>query len=125
MLLSEQAYKKIDREVAKYPADQKQSAVIFPQYVVEHFDDLAQILLDRFTALGTCHAESCGKALCIVEIMIAHPGERQVGKRHVVVGQSVEPDSIRRSINAASRRQDARLSTGRSRRMYRGRMYRE
>lgn len=28
MLLSEQAYKKIDREVAKYPADQKQSAVM-------------------------------------------------------------------------------------------------
>ncbi|HSY28602.1 MAG TPA: NADH-quinone oxidoreductase subunit NuoE [Burkholderiaceae bacterium] len=28
MLLSEQAYKKIDREVAKYPTDQKQSAVM-------------------------------------------------------------------------------------------------
>ena len=28
MLLSEQTYKKIDREVAKYPADQKQSAVM-------------------------------------------------------------------------------------------------
>jgi len=28
MLLSEQAYKQIDREVAKYPADQKQSAII-------------------------------------------------------------------------------------------------
>ena len=28
MLLSEQAYKKIDREVAKFPADQKQSAVM-------------------------------------------------------------------------------------------------
>ncbi|HEV7815054.1 MAG TPA: NADH-quinone oxidoreductase subunit NuoE [Janthinobacterium sp.] len=28
MLLSEQSYKKIDREVAKYPADQKQSAVM-------------------------------------------------------------------------------------------------
>ncbi len=28
MLLSEQAYKKIDREIAKYPADQKQSAVM-------------------------------------------------------------------------------------------------
>jgi NADH-quinone oxidoreductase subunit E len=28
MLLSELAYKKIDREVAKYPADQKQSAVM-------------------------------------------------------------------------------------------------
>ena len=28
MLLSEQAYKKIDRELAKYPADQRQSAVI-------------------------------------------------------------------------------------------------
>ena len=28
MLLSEQAYKKIDREVAKFPTDQKQSAVM-------------------------------------------------------------------------------------------------
>ena len=28
MLLSEQAYKKIDREVAKFPPDQKQSAVM-------------------------------------------------------------------------------------------------
>lgn len=28
MLLSEQAYQKIDRELAKYPADQKQSAII-------------------------------------------------------------------------------------------------
>jgi NADH-quinone oxidoreductase subunit E len=28
MLLSEQAYKKIDREVAKFPAEQKQSAVM-------------------------------------------------------------------------------------------------
>ena len=28
MLLSEQAYKKIDREIAKFPLDQKQSAVM-------------------------------------------------------------------------------------------------
>lgn len=28
MLLSEQSYKKIDREIAKFPADQKQSAVM-------------------------------------------------------------------------------------------------
>ncbi|HEY0490293.1 MAG TPA: NAD(P)H-dependent oxidoreductase subunit E, partial [Telluria sp.] len=28
MLLSEQCYKKIDRELAKYPADQRQSAVM-------------------------------------------------------------------------------------------------
>jgi len=28
MVLSEQAYKKIDREIAKFPADQKQSAVM-------------------------------------------------------------------------------------------------
>jgi NADH-quinone oxidoreductase subunit E len=28
MLLSEQAYKKIDREIAKFPSDQKQSAVM-------------------------------------------------------------------------------------------------
>jgi NADH-quinone oxidoreductase subunit E len=28
MLLSEQAYKRIDREIAKFPADQKQSAVM-------------------------------------------------------------------------------------------------
>ncbi len=48
--------------------------------------------------------------------MIAHPGERQVGERHVVVGQSIEPDSIRRSINAASRRQhDALRGAGCSR----------
>ena len=28
MVLSEQAYKKMDREIAKFPADQKQSAVM-------------------------------------------------------------------------------------------------
>ena len=28
MLLSEQAYKRIDREIAKYPPDQKQSAIM-------------------------------------------------------------------------------------------------
>ena len=28
MLLTEQAYKKIDRELAKFPADQRQSAVM-------------------------------------------------------------------------------------------------
>ncbi|WP_210165375.1 hypothetical protein [Bradyrhizobium sp. URHD0069] len=44
--------------------------------------DLAQILLDRLTALGTRHAESGGKALCIAEVMIAHPDERQVDERH-------------------------------------------
>src|SRR3979490_1472440 len=83
---------------------------------IESWSDLAQILLGRLTALGTRHAESSGKALCIVEVMIAHPGERQVGERHVVVGQSIEPDSIRHSINAASRRQhDALRRAGRSR----------
>ena len=28
MLLSEQAYQKIDRELAKFPADQRQSAIM-------------------------------------------------------------------------------------------------
>src|SRR5260370_21290776 len=72
---------------------------------IESWSDLAQILLDRLTALGTRHAESSDKALCIIEVMIAHPGERQVGERHVIVGQSVESDSISHSISAPPRRQ--------------------
>src|SRR5260370_20220560 len=65
---------------------------------IEGWSDLAQILLDRFTALGTGHAESCGKALCIGEVMIAYPGQRQVGDRHFLVRHPIEPDSIRRSL---------------------------
>src|SRR5260370_27178765 len=72
---------------------------------IEGWSDLAQILLDRLTALGTRHAKSSHEALRIVEVMIAHPGERQVGDRHVVVRQSVEPYSIRRSVESASRGQ--------------------
>jgi hypothetical protein len=48
--------------------------------------------------------------------MIAHPGQRQIGEHHVIVGQSVKSDGIRRGINAASRRQrDALRCAGRSR----------
>jgi NADH-quinone oxidoreductase subunit E len=35
MLLSEQSYKKIDREVAKFPADQKQSAVMAALHIAQ------------------------------------------------------------------------------------------
>ena len=35
MLLSEQAYKKIDRELAKFPADQRQSAVMASLAIVQ------------------------------------------------------------------------------------------
>src|SRR5260370_8407688 len=68
---------------------------------IESWSDLAQILLDRLTALGTRHAESSDKALCIIEVMIAHPGERQVGERHVIVGQSIETKSIPHNLHPA------------------------
>src|SRR5206468_8585580 len=60
--------------------------------------------------------ESGDNALCIIEVMITNPGERQVGERHVLVGQAVKPDGISRSVDAASRRQhDALRRTGGSR----------
>ena len=36
MLLSEQAYKRIDRELTKFPADQKQSAVMAALAIAQH-----------------------------------------------------------------------------------------
>src|SRR6266446_5864734 len=80
---------------------------------IEGWSDLAQILLDRFTTLGTRHAESCGKALRIVEVMIAHTCELYVGERLFVVSQPLESDSIRLSTDAASRlHYDALLLSG-------------
>src|SRR5258708_19985553 len=61
---------------------------------IESWSDLAQILLDRLTALGTRHAESSGKALCIVEVMIAHPRHRHVADPPPAAAHSAHPPPI-------------------------------
>jgi NADH-quinone oxidoreductase subunit E len=50
MLLSEQAYKKIDRELAKFPADQKQSAVMAALAIAQ--DETAWLAPDVMQAVA-------------------------------------------------------------------------
>ena len=54
--------------------------------------DLAQVVGRRFRAFRAGDAEAGDIALSVVEIMIADPGQRQVSKRFVLVGQPVEGD---------------------------------
>ena len=47
------------------------------------------------------HAEAGDHALRVVEIMVADPGERQIGEHFVAVGQIVEGDGVARGGDAA------------------------
>ena len=52
--------------------------------------DLAQVARRRLGALRARHAEARDIALRIVEVVVADPGERQVGEHLVAIGQLVE-----------------------------------
>ena len=58
--------------------------------------ELAQVVGGGVGAFGTCHAEARHIALRIVEIVVADPGERQIGEHLVAVGQPVEGDGVAR-----------------------------
>ena len=51
---------------------------------------------------GTGGAETRDHALRVIEIVVADPGERQIGERHVVFSQLVESNRIGRGTNRAS-----------------------
>ena len=63
---------------------------------IERRADLAQIGHRGVGAFRAGHAEAGDQALRVVEIMIADPGERQIGERLVVLGQLVEGDGVGR-----------------------------
>ena len=56
--------------------------------------DLAQILHRRVGIFRAGHAEARHQPLRIIEIVIADPGERQIGEHDVVFVQLVERDGI-------------------------------
>ena len=56
--------------------------------------DLAQVGHRGIGALGAGHAEAGDQALRIVKVMIADPGQRQIGERHVLFGQVIEGDGV-------------------------------
>ena len=61
---------------------------------IEARPDLAQILRHRIGALGAVHAKPGDVALRVVEIVVAYPCKRQVGKHIVALVQSVELDGV-------------------------------
>jgi hypothetical protein len=61
--------------------------------------DLAEVARRRLRALRAGDAEAGDVALRVVEIVIADPGQRQVGERLVAVGQPVECDGVARGAN--------------------------
>ena len=63
--------------------------------------DLAQILGGRRRAFRAGHAEARDQALRVIEIVIADPGQREIGQHLVAIGQIVEGDSIARGRDAA------------------------
>ena len=68
--------------------------------------DLAQILLRPSRGpSGQAMAEARDKALRVVQIVVADPGQRQVGERHVVFGELIEFHSVGCGVNAPLCRQ--------------------
>ena len=67
--------------------------------------DLAEVRHRGVAALRARHAEARDQALRVVEIMIADPGERQIGQRLVLLRQVVEGDRVGARADAALRRQ--------------------
>ena len=70
---------------------------------IEGRPDLAQIVRDRLLAFRAVHAEAGNVALRVIEVVIADPGERQVGKYAVTFRQTVEADGIGRRIDGIDR----------------------
>ena len=63
--------------------------------------DLAQIVLRGVGAFGAGHAEAGDETLGVVEIMVADPGQRQVGQHLVAIGQLVERHGVAGGGDAA------------------------
>ena len=63
--------------------------------------DLAQVGHHRLGAFRTGHAEAGNEALRVVEIVIADPGQWQIGQRHIFLGQLVENDRVARRLDRA------------------------
>ena len=72
---------------------------------IEGRPDLAQVLRDRVGIFRTCDARARNEGLRVIEIMIADPGERQIGELFVPVCQAVEGDRVARRLHRASRGQ--------------------
>ena len=68
---------------------------------IEGRADLAQIGHRGVGIFRTGGAEAGDQALRVIEIMVADPGERQIGERDVVLGQLVEGHGIGRRLDRA------------------------
>ena len=68
---------------------------------IERRPDLAQILHRGVAGLAAGGAEAGDELLRVVEVMVADPGDRQIGQRLVLVGQLVERDGVARGVDAA------------------------
>ncbi len=85
---------------------------------IETWPDFAQVGHGRVRAFWTGRAKSGNQALRVIEIVIADPSERQIGKRHVVLGQLVEGDRIGRGIDRTFAGEDDTFGgAGRARRI--------
>ena len=68
---------------------------------IEARADLAQVGHHSLGALRAGHAEAGDQALRIVQVMIADPGQRQIGERHVLFGQVIEGDGVGGGLDRA------------------------
>ena len=68
---------------------------------IETGTDFAQVRHRRVGALRAGHAETGDQSLRIIEIVVANPGQRQIGKRDVIHRQLVEFDRIGRRVDRA------------------------
>ena len=71
--------------------------------------DFAQVVGGGVGAFRAGHAEARHVALRVVEIMVADPGEGQIGEHLVAVGQPVEGDGVARRGDRALAAQDHAL----------------
>jgi len=61
---------------------------------IEGGTDLAQVSHGGVGVLRAGDAEACDQTLRVIQIMIAHPGERQISKRDVLLGQVIEGNGV-------------------------------
>ena len=72
---------------------------------IEGRPDLAQVLRHRLGAFRAVHAEAGDIALRVVEIVVADPGERQVGEHAVALAEIVERRRVARGADGSPRLQ--------------------
>jgi hypothetical protein len=70
---------------------------------IEGRTDFPQILRHRLLALRAGHAEAGNIALREVQVMVADPGERQIGEHAVLLGQSIERNRVDRRLHCRRR----------------------